>query len=147
MVSIYLNGKFIGQHANPKSFIKLIKEMRKTGDIPSETNVSFIPEEENILLFTDKGRARRPLVVVKDGKSLLTDEHIKKLKKNEISWDELVKEGVIEYLDAEEEENTYIAIDEKELTPEHTHIEISPTVIMGPQANMVPYSEHSLTIQ
>jgi DNA-directed RNA polymerase subunit B' len=33
----------------------------------------------------------------------------------------------------------------EDLTPEHTHLEISPIVIMGPQANMVPYAQHSLS--
>jgi len=145
MVNVFLNGRYIGEHKDPASFIEKIKEMRRNGNLPTELNVAYYKEEDSIYILTDKGRARRPLIVVKDGKPLLTKEHIEKLKKNEISWDDLVKQGVIEYLDAEEEENAYIALDEKDLTPEHTHLEISPTIIMGPQANMVPYAQHSLS--
>jgi len=145
MTNVFLNGKFIGVHENPSKLINEIKEMRRNGKMPSETNVSYYKEEDSVYILTDKGRARRPLIVVKNGKSLLTNEHIEKLKKNEINWDDLVREGVIEYLDSEEEENAYIAIDEKDITPEHTHLEISPTVIMGPQANMVPYAQNSLS--
>ncbi len=145
MANVFLNGKFIGTHKNPDKLIKEIKEMRRNGSMPSEINVSYYNDEDSIFIFSDKGRARRPLIVVKNGKSLLTKEHIEKLKKNEIKWDDLVKEGVIEYLDAEEEENALIAVDENDITPEHTHLEISPIVIMGPQANMVPYAQHSLS--
>ncbi|MCD6575562.1 MAG: DNA-directed RNA polymerase subunit B [Nanoarchaeota archaeon] len=145
MANVFLNGKFIGTHENPKKLVSEIKEMRRDGRLPLETNVSYYEDEDSVYILADKGRARRPLIVVKNGKSLLTKEHIEKLKKNEITWDDLVKEGVIEYLDAEEEENAYIAVDEKDLTPEHTHLEISPTIIMGPQANMVPYGQNSLS--
>ena len=147
MVSVYLNGKFIGEHDNPKDLISNIKEMRRKGLMPKSTNVKLSEEEEAVSIFTDKGRARRPVLTVKDGKPTITKEHLDKLKKNEMTWDDLVSEGIVEYLDAEEEENSFIAIDESVITPEHTHVEISPTVIMGPQANMVPYGEHSMSFR
>ncbi|HDQ59912.1 MAG TPA: DNA-directed RNA polymerase subunit B [Candidatus Woesearchaeota archaeon] len=147
MVSIFLNGKFIGEHEDSAALISEIKNLRKDGSLPKSTNVRYNKEEDNVTIFTDKGRARRPLIVVKNGKLALTNEHIDRLKKNEIVWNDLVTEGVIEYLDAEEEENAFIEINEANLTPEHTHLEISPTVIMGPQANMVPYGEHSMSFR
>lgn len=143
MASVFLNGKFIGEHNNHKALVEQVKEMRRKGAMPIETNVSYHEKEDSVMIFTDKGRARRPVVVVKNGKSLMTEENIKKLENNEIKWNDLVAEGIIEYLDAEEEENSLIAVFEHEITPAHTHVEVSPIVIMGPQANMVPYAEHS----
>jgi DNA-directed RNA polymerase subunit B' len=145
MVSIFLNGKLIGEHENPKALVQRVKEMRRLSELPTETTVSYHEEEGNVLIFTDKGRAIRPLMVVKDGKMVLTEDHIDRLKNNEITFQDLIREGVVEYLDAEEEENSFIALREEDITPEHTHIEISPIVIMGPQAGMVPYAEHSLS--
>lgn len=144
MINVFLNGKFIGTHKEPLKLIKDVKDMRRKGIIPTETNISYYKEEGSIFIFSDRGRARRPVIVVKDGKSLLTREHMEKLRKNEIDWNDLIKDGIVEYLDAEEEENAYIAVNEKDLTPEHTHLEISPTIIMGPQANMVPYAQNSM---
>ncbi len=145
MTDIFLNGKYIGTHKEPTKFISQIKNMRIDGSIPKTTNFYYNEEEENLTIYTDKGRGMRPLIIVKNGKSMLTEEHIEKLEKDEITWDTLVEKGVIEYLDAGEEENTYIAIYEDELTSEHTHLEISPSVIMGTQANTVPFPQHSLS--
>ncbi len=145
MTDVFLNGKYIGIHNDYKKLIKEVKEMRLKNSIPIQTSVSYNEFEDNVIIYTDKGRGLRPLIILKDGKPLLTEEHIKKLKSSEIDWDKLVQEGVIEYLDAGEEENAYIALNEKEITKEHTHIEISPSVIFGTQANTVPYPQNSLS--
>jgi len=145
MVVIYLDGKYIGEHKSQDEFIKSLREMRTNGNLPFEINYSYSKNENSISVFMDKGRARRPLLVVQNGIPLITEEHFDKLNNGEIKWSDLAKLGVVEYLDAEEEENTLIAIDSSELTPEHTHLEVSPTVIMGAQANMVPYAQHSVS--
>jgi DNA-directed RNA polymerase subunit B' len=57
---------------------------------------------------------------VENGGSLLTDEHMQKVADGEMVWQDLINEGIIEYLDAEEEENTYIAMFADELNEYHT---------------------------
>jgi len=87
-----------------KDFTKKIMEERRKGVLPSELNFKHDTELDEIYLNTTTGRARRPLSVVKNAQSKLTAEHIEDLKSGKIKWDKLVKDGVIEYLDAAEEE-------------------------------------------
>ena len=110
MTEVYLNNKFIGTVTNPQEFVQKVVEERRKNKISKEINIFYNERSGEILMDSSKGRARRPLIVVKDGKSLLTEAHVKQLEKNELSWKDLVEQSVIEYLDAMEEENTYVAI-------------------------------------
>jgi len=143
MSEAYLNGKFIGTVENPAEFTEKVKDQRRKGKISENLNVYYDKETDNIQVNDCKGRLRRPLIVVKDGQSTLTEEHTKKLQKSEILFSDLVKQGVIEYLDAAEEENAFVAFSEKELTKEHTHLEISPMTMVGLCTSLVPYANFS----
>jgi DNA-directed RNA polymerase subunit B' len=144
MADVYFNGKFVGTCSDPETFIGNIRTNRRKGKYSDDLNVTYHPEEDNVIISTEKGRARRPLIVVEKGKPILTDEHLKKLEDGEIKFGDLVAKGIIEYLDAEEEENSLIAISPEQVRPEHTHLELSPIVILGSQAAMVPYPEHNV---
>ena len=137
---VYLRDVFIGQIESPKDFIKKVKEERREGKLPDSVNVGYNKDLNEVVIETSKGRARRPLIIIEKEKSKLTQDHIKKLLNNEVKWKELVIEGIIEYLDAAEEENSLVALSEEEITSEHTHLEISPIVIMGLTTSLVPFS-------
>tara|TARA_Y100000310_G_C20701659_1_gene830562 strand:- start:6410 stop:8236 length:1827 start_codon:yes stop_codon:yes gene_type:complete len=137
---VYMDGKFIGQVESPNEFLSKIKSERRIGKLPETVNVNYNDKMNEINVELTKGRARRPLIIVENGKGKLTDNHAKKIIKNEIKWRDLIKNGIIEYLDAAEEENCFIAINEDALTPEHTHLEISPIVIMGLTTSLVPFA-------
>jgi len=139
MSEVYLNGKFIGEIENHDNFISQIKTERRKGIIPGNLNVHYDKVLDNINIETSKGRVRRPLIVVKDGIPLLNEKYVRQLQKEEINWSDLVEQGVMEYLDAAEEENSLVAFDESELSIEHTHIEISPLVMLGLVTSLVPF--------
>lgn len=140
MTDVYLNERFIGYVDDAESFVKKIKEERRAGRISPLVNISYNKETDEIYFSSSKGRARRPLIIVENGKSNLIEQHIEQLKKNEITWDDLINQGIVEYLDASEEENALVALGEKDLTENHTHLEISPNIIFGPITSLVPYA-------
>ncbi|HIP66641.1 MAG TPA: DNA-directed RNA polymerase subunit B, partial [Candidatus Nanopusillus sp.] len=140
---VYIDNIFVGYVDNPKQFVAKIKEDRRKGKIPSFINVMYDEDTNTVKIFTHKGRIQRPLIVVKNGKPLLTEKHIEKLKKGETKWSDLEKKGIIEWVDPAEEENIYVALTPEEVTKEHTHMEISPLVIFGILTSLVPFSNHN----
>jgi DNA-directed RNA polymerase subunit B' len=139
MPEVYLNFKFAGFVDNPLEFTSLVREERRKGLLPDNLNIYYDDQANNVYVETKRGRARRPLIVVKDGKPLLNEEHVKKLEKNELNWSDLIKDGIVEYLDAAEEENAFVAFYEKDLTQEHTHLEVSCLAMLGLATSLVPY--------
>jgi len=141
MTDIFLDGKYLGMTKEPEKFVEDIRNKRRNGLISNQINVAFRKELDEVKILADSGRARRPLFIVENGKPKITKEHIEKLKRGEINWDDLLKTGIIEYLDAEEEENSYIALRESDLSKEHTHMELDPSTILGLSASFIPYPE------
>ena len=73
----------------------------------------------------------------------LTDDHIKHLSSGQIKLEDLLAEGVIEYVDVNEENNCLVALNEKSITVNHTHMEIDPSTILGVVVGLVPYPHHN----
>ena len=143
MADVYLNGKFIGTVKEAKTFVESYVTERRSGRISDESNIYYDDIMDEVQIHTSKGRARRPLIIVRDGLPLLTQSHVKQLQKGEITWEDLVKQGVIEYLDAVEEENALVAFFKEDLTKEHTHLQVSPVDIVGYCTSLVPFGNHN----
>jgi len=139
---IFFNGRFIGHISEPTNLIMNLKEKRRKGELPIELSIRYNKTIESILLSTEFGRVMRPLIIVKNEKSSLTEEYIKLLKENSLKWEDLLKSEVIEYLDAAEEENALVALEEKEITKDHTHLEIDKLDFLGVVTSLVPYANY-----
>jgi len=142
MVDVYLDEKFIGTVFDKDSFLAEFRSKRRKGDLPDSINLNYNEDFNEIFIDSKKGRCRRPLIIVENGVSKLTEDKINAIKKGELKWNELIEKGIIEYIDAGEEENCYVAISEDELTNSHTHLEISPVTILGVCTSLVPFSNY-----
>ena len=140
---IYINGELLGSCKNPAEFTQEMREKRRNGEISHEMNITYYEDNNEIYIFNDPGRARRPLIIVKDGQPLLKEDHLNKIANGKLKWDDLINNGLIEYLDAEEEENSYIAMTLAELNEDHTHLEIDPATMLGICAGIIPFSDHN----
>ena len=107
---VYLNGDFIGYHDDPAILTNTIRNLRRSGKLSNEVNVKYDSNTNEVIINCDRGRLRRPLFVVYDGKTVLNEEMLEKLRMGEYTINDLISEGAIEWLDAEEEENTYISV-------------------------------------
>jgi DNA-directed RNA polymerase subunit B len=143
MVDVFLNGKLVGFVNDFKEFTNSFKSARRNGTFSPSLSIRCDDKLGRIYIESSRGRALRPLIVVENGKSLLTEKHIVSIKKGELSWDDLLEKGIIEYLDASEEEDALVAFDEKDLTPDHTHLEVMPLFILGLSTATLPYANHN----
>src|SRR5512136_2939756 len=107
---VYVNGDLIGLHDKPKELVEEIRQRRRSGLLSHEVNVRFDDNMNEIIINCDEGRLRRPLLVVRTGKTLMTHKHIDDMRAQKVHWSDLIREGVVEWIDAEEEEDTYIAV-------------------------------------
>ncbi len=140
---VYMNGRLIGEHTKPDLLVEKLRELRRSGKIPFTISLSYREENREVQIYTDRGRVLRPLLIAEKGKLKLKDRDVERLKSGKIKFIDLINEGAIEYLDAEEEENTYVATNEAELNKDHTHMEVSPELILGVAAGFAPYPEHN----
>jgi DNA-directed RNA polymerase subunit B' len=143
MTDVYFDGEYLGKSEDAETLQEQLREKRRNGDIDSEVNVQYDEDKDEIRIHTDEGRVRRPLVIVEDGEPLLTDEHIKQLENDEITLDDLEEEGVIEHLDADEEEAALVALNEEDVTEEHTHMEPDAAITHGLSASLIAFPQHN----
>lgn len=197
---VFVNGVWMGVHRDPANLVKTIKKLRRKDDISPEVSVVRDIRERELRLYTDAGRVCRPLFIVENQQLVIQKKHIKlltdaaeKLKQDEeeereraargeppleaddekkaaYAWDDLVRGGLIELLDAEEEETVMICMtpedlynsraEESQPDPHEdfdpaarlkagsnahtwTHCEIHPSMILGVCASIIPFPDHN----
>lgn len=144
---IFVNGVWVGIHRDPGHLFKTVQNLRRTNLISWEISLIREIREREFHIFTDAGRVCRPLFTVDNtdgsptkGGLALQKEHIKMLENDQnlpsglsaqekleagyVGFQGLVERGVVEYVDAEEEETLMIV-----MTPED--LEISRQIQKG----------------
>lgn len=176
---VFVNGVWMGVHRDPANLVKTIKKLRRKDDISPEVSVVRDIREKELRLYTDAGIVCRPLFIVENQQLALQKEQVRWLNEGkdnegeEYKWEQLVKGGVIELLDAEEEETVMISMTPEDLensrqqsmgvaqadldgeydpaarlkagTDAHTwtHCEIHPSMILGICASIIPFPDHN----
>ncbi|DAC61497.1 MAG TPA: DNA-directed RNA polymerase subunit B'', partial [Candidatus Poseidoniales archaeon] len=106
---VHVNGDIFGLHMNPHKLVEHFKRRRRSGRIRPEVSIRHDAINRDIFINTDKGRILRPLLVLDGGSMVLSKEYLDGLKDRTISFKDLVNEGVVEWVDAEEEEDLLVA--------------------------------------
>jgi DNA-directed RNA polymerase subunit B' len=140
---VYVNGSLVGTHPEPHELAEQIREARRLGEVSEMVNVSVKDRTREVIVNADAGRARRPLLVVENGEPRISEEEFEAVRDGELEFDDLVEHGHVEFIDAEEEEDIYVAVEREDLTEDHTHLEVDPQLIFGIGAGMIPYPEHN----
>ena len=140
---VVLNGKFIGTIKDNNEFVKILREKRREGELPEQMSIRNNLGFETVILSSEAGRVLRPLIIVDNGVPRINNNHLIQIQQGNLNWRDLFEKGLIEYIDASEEENSLISLFEEELTAEHTHLEIDPISLFGAVTSLVPYGNHN----
>lgn len=152
---VFLNGIILGAHTAPDQLVAHLRQMRRRGLGAGEfVSVYFHPEQRAVHIATDGGRVCRPLVIVdqETGLPKLKQRHLEGLALGTMHIKDLLREGVVEYVDCNEENNTLIAVTENDLAvalrlaeshPQkkrkmYTHLEVDPFSILGVVGGIIP---------
>ncbi|EOQ99743.1 DNA-directed RNA polymerase II subunit RPB2 [Wallemia ichthyophaga EXF-994] len=181
-IKVFVNGVWIGVHRDPTNLVKTLKKLRRDSDIPHEVSIVRDVREKELKVFTDAGRVCRPIFLVDEEsqKLMINKSHIAKIEANNLgededpehpyNWARLMSDGVMELVDAEEEETLMICMTPDELehsrqgfipqdeefdpaariksastldTHTWTHCEIHPSMILGICASIIPFPDHN----
>ncbi|GJY10683.1 DNA-directed RNA polymerase III subunit 2 [Tanacetum coccineum] len=140
---IVLNGLILGKHKRPQMFANGMRTLRRAGKVGDFVSIYVNEKQRCVYIASDGGRVCRPLVIADNGVSRIKHHHMKELKDGIRNFDSFLREGLIEYLDVNEENNALIALYEGEATSETTHIEIEPFTILGVCAGLIPFPHHN----
>ena len=163
---IFINGDWLMVTQQPKIIINKLKSLRRKGIINIYISIIWNIYNNSIEIYTDAGRCSRPLYILENNKFKINKKIVENLVKKNISWKHLicgslniknslkentVQEGIIEYLDVQEEDNCMIAINDEKIKSlrdkvikyKYTHCEIHPSLQTGVLASIIPFSDHN----
>ena len=134
---LFVNGDLIGYIQEPDKFVKEFKSHRKNKCIHHHSSIYWEILLNSINIYTDKGRCTRPLLIDR----VNTKKEIEGFKN--LSWNEIMADHYVEYIDFHEVENCLLAIDTKDTSKKYTHYELDPSFILGVMASSIPFLNHN----
>eukprot|EP00532_Pseudo-nitzschia_australis_P009769 CAMPEP_0168242180 /NCGR_PEP_ID=MMETSP0140_2-20121125/23258_1 /TAXON_ID=44445 /ORGANISM="Pseudo-nitzschia australis, Strain 10249 10 AB" /LENGTH=1278 /DNA_ID=CAMNT_0008177215 /DNA_START=92 /DNA_END=3928 /DNA_ORIENTATION=- len=153
---VLLNGLILGVHTRPISLVENLRRLRRRGLAGEFVSFYLNKEQRAVHIATDGGRVCRPLIIVdeKVGLPRLKQEHVEGLALGTLTVRDLLERGIVEYVDCNEENNTLIAVTEKDLEiarkqglegrkMRYTHLEVDPFTILGVVGGIIPYPHHN----
>ena len=146
---IFVNGSWVGITNDPDTVMRTLKLKRRKCVLSKEISIVNDYVNKEIKIYTDSGRAQRPLFIVENNQLKIKRSDIINMNDQKMTFDDAVKRGLIEYLDVEEEESSMIAMriddlqDNKTYCSTYTHCEIHPSMILGVCASIIPFPDHN----
>ncbi len=151
---VLVNGVIAG--LNTSGLVDYLLGLRRSGCINPYVSIAWDNEpsiESDVKIMTDGGRLVSPLLIVKDGALLTMPEGVRKP-----SWEFLLSNGYVEYVDKAEEEWLVVADFPHQISPpsafssssssktrtvKYTHCEIHPAFMFGVGATIIPFATHN----
>lgn len=146
---LLINGRIIRENVELSELYQRLRSEKHTGGVPYDTGIVWTPAVDELQVFTDASRGYHPLFVCDliDNKPQLrfTMEHFHKIKNGQMSFNDLITNGIVELLDAGELETLLVCMRIQDLHKtgfKYTHVEMHPVIMMGILASNVPFAHY-----
>ena len=140
---VFLNGTMLGVVRDPTRFVENFRRLRRAGYLSEFVSTYSNPAQRCVFIASDGGRVCRPLIVVEGGVPRVHAGHMREIADGLRSFQDCLSDGLVEYLDVNEENDSCIALYERDITSGTTHLEIEPFTILGVCAGIIPYPHHN----
>lgn len=146
---VLVNGNIVGVHPDPAALLVSARAARRRMVLPFDTSICAGGAGGGVLFHSDTGCCMRPVFVVANLVARLADALAAAAAHPGAElWDVLLRAGIIEFVDKEEESELRVAVTPAELlragaASVYTHLEIHPSSILGHCAMQIPYAERN----
>ncbi|XP_009873655.1 PREDICTED: DNA-directed RNA polymerase III subunit RPC2, partial [Apaloderma vittatum] len=140
---VFLNGNILGVIRDHQKLVNTFRIMRRAGYINEFVSISTNLSDRCVYISSDGGRLCRPYIIVKKQKPAVTNKHMEELAQGYRNFEDFLHEGLVEYLDVNEENDCNIALYEHTINKDTTHLEIEPFTLLGVCAGLIPYPHHN----
>jgi len=159
---VLINGAWIGMllvdAAGTVAAAEALRTAKRTGRIHPHCGITLKLARREIWINTEGGRLIRPVINAAAWRELEANPAaapawlVGSAAAATVStgWNDVLRwrspaggHGLIEYIDATETENFFIAMTPDRLTAEHSHMEIHPSVVLGTMASNIPFPDHN----
>jgi DNA-directed RNA polymerase II subunit RPB2 len=171
-IKFIVNGDWIGVLKIPQASdaISKLKHMRRVGLLSAEMSVAYHVEAKEVQIQTDAGRIYRALII-QDPDVPIPDQKARDIANSSLQhpleWNHLLRSGVVEYIDKNEEESLLVALHPPSIgltqglsglseADEHvfgihdgaymkryTHCELHTSLMLGVAASIIPFPQHN----
>jgi len=89
-----------------------LRGLRRSGGLSKDFSIVRDITNKEIRIFSDAGRLQRPVFIVEGTSLNIKRSHLQQLRdrNNNYEFDDLVRDGLVEFLDVEEEETSMISM-------------------------------------
>ena len=145
---VTVNGDIVGTHADPRALARACRVARRNHILPYDASIACT--NYGVSFATDAGCCMRPVFVVENLHRLPEALQVVDATPTEEIWTYLKQHGLIEYLDKDEEMEMRVAVTPEELLADadeteepYTHLEISPSAMLGHCARQIPFADRN----
>ncbi len=143
---VFINGVIIGYvpPSDAPRLVEIIRAKRRSQAMPFDLSVAHT--NSTVHIMTDPGSLLCPVIIASEAHRFATV--VRECSPCECVWKQLLKEGVIEYLDKMEEHSEMrvaLSVDDLRDAPAHgvpfTHAHLHPCLMLGVCASLIPFCE------